>query len=156
MNFVQKFSNSIINKNEAMDLDKDKKGAKKLASYAVILILMIVIVIIIAAMADDRERTFQTQIDQTSRANMTIQDEIVALKDENYNLKQQLDQIKPKADSADKILNQLSVLNEALSLYNTDKAEEALAKYAEIDSSSVPESLTELYNTIGSTLGIEK
>ena len=107
-------------------MGKDRKGEKKLASYAIVLILMVIIVIIIASMADDRERTFQTQIDQTTQTNMTIQDEIVALKDENYNLKQQIDSLQPKAENNDKLTEQLPILNEIIQLFIDGKTEEAM------------------------------
>ena len=136
-------------------MDKDKKSASKLASYAIILILMIIIIIIIAAMADDRERTFQTQIDQTTQTNITIQDEIVALKDENYELKQQIDRLKPKAENNDKVTEQLSTLNEIIQLFNDGKTEEANTRYAELDPASIPETLTELYNLIGKMLTVK-
>ena len=136
-------------------MDKDKKGASKLASYAIILILMIIIIIIIAAMADDRERTFQTQIDQTTQTNITIQDEIVALKDENYDLKQQIDRLKPKAENNDKVTEQLSTLNEIIQLFNDGKTEEANTRYAELDPASIPETLAELYNLIGKMLAVK-
>lgn len=136
-------------------MDKDKKGASKLASYAIILILMIIIVIIIAAMADDRERTFKTQIDQTTQTNITIQDEIVALKDENYELKQQIDQLKPKAENNDKVAEHLSILNEIIQLFNDGKTEEANTRYAGLDPASIPETLTELYNSIGKMVAVK-
>ncbi len=56
-------------------------------TYAVIMLLAAIIIIIIAAMADDREEKFQSQIDSTTQTNMTIQQEIVTIKDENYALK---------------------------------------------------------------------
>lgn len=136
-------------------MGKDKKGEKKLASYAIVLILMVIIVIIIASMADDRERTFQTQIDQTTQTNMTIQDEIVGLKDENYKLKQQIDTLQPKAENNDKIAEQLPILNEVIQLFNDGKIEEANAKYAEINSAEISESLVELYNSIGKIIAVQ-
>lgn len=136
-------------------MGKDKKGEKKLASYAIVLILMVIIVIIIASMADDRERTFQTQIDKTTQTNMTIQDEIVALKDENYNLKQQIDTLQPQAENNDKVAEQLPILNEIIQLFNDGKTEEANAKYAEINSAEISETLIELYNSIGEIIAVQ-
>lgn len=133
-------------------MNKDKKGAGKLASYAVILILMIIIVIIIAAMADDRERNFRSQIEQTTQTNMTIQDEIVAIKDENYKLSRQIDELEPKAEEAEKLSASLEALTDILNTFNEGNAEEAAAKYAEIDPSSVPENLVEMYNLVGATI----
>ena len=74
-------------KDEKQKTTKDKNG--KLSTYVVVMLLSIIIVIIIAAMADDREQQFQSQIESTTEANMTIQTEIVTLKDQNYTLNQE-------------------------------------------------------------------
>ena len=67
-------------------MTEEKKKSKNLATYAVIMILCVVILIIFAAMADGREQRFENQINEQAQTNMSIQDEIVRLKDDNYKL----------------------------------------------------------------------
>lgn len=123
----------------------DKKGAGKLATYAVIMLLAAIIIIIIAAMADDREQKFQTQIDLTSQTNIAIQNEIVTLKDENYSLKQENDTLAASVAEHKTADGVLSKISESLVLCGEGKRDEAKKKFAEIDKESLPETLSEIY-----------
>ena len=79
-------------------MEEKKKKSGKLATYAIIMLLTAIIVIIIAAMADNREESFQNQIEETTQANTTIQEEVVRLKNENYDLKNQLEKLQQEKD----------------------------------------------------------
>lgn len=117
-------------------MKNEQKRTGKLATYSVIMLLAAIIIIIIAAMADNREEMFKTQLDQSTQTNMTIQNEIVSLKDENYILKQENESLKKTSVDFE---TQGKIISEALSLFNEDKAEEAKAKLAEIDKESLSE-----------------
>lgn len=125
---------------------KDKnKGAGKLATYAVIMLLAVIIIIIIAAMADDREQQFQSQIEQTTQTNMTIQNEIVALKDENYFLKQENEELKKSVEASAQADGACALAAEALALLEDGKADEAAAKLAEADKSAFSEDFAKVF-----------
>ena len=128
---------------------KDKnKGAGKLATYAVIMLLAVIIIIIIAAMADNREQHFQSQIEQTTQTNMTIQNEIVALKDENYFLKQENDKLKISVEAKAAEDNACAIAAEALALLEDGKADEAAARLAEADKSEFSETFAKVFAII--------
>ena len=132
----------------------DKKGAGKLGTYAVILLLMVIIVIIIAAMADNREQSFQNQIEETTQANMTKQNEIVALEAENYNLIREVEELKKSVDEYNASSEVTQILCDAWTLYESDKRQEAADKLSEIDESSVPESITPLYRAVKAAISL--
>ncbi len=119
-------------------MKEDQKKTKKLATYSVIMLLAAIIIIIIAAMADNREEMFQTQIDSTTQTNMTIQNEIVALKDENYILKQENDKLQYVITECAAYENVSKIISEAFVLYESNKRDSARAKLAEINKEGLP------------------
>ena len=125
---------------------KDING--KLSTYVVVMLLSIIIVIIIAAMADDREEDFRNQIDSTTQTNLTIQNELVTVKDENYLLKQENEKLQKQISDFSVTENVCNVLNESVKLFNEGKEEEAVAKFFEIDSEALPESSKALYDAV--------
>ncbi len=133
-------------------MEKDKKKAGKLATYATILLLMVIIVIIIAAMADDREKTFQMRIEETTQTNLTIQDEIVAVKDENYQLKKKVEELEKTASDTSATLDTNNKLSEVWALLKEGDRNEARGKYEEIDPSTIPDASKSFYEAIGEAL----
>ena len=129
-------------------MNEKNKGAGKLATYAVIMLLAAIIIIIIAAMADNREERFQNQIEQTTQTNVTIQNEIVALKDENYFLKQENEELKKSAEASAAQDNACSVAAEALALLEDGKADEAKAKLAEVDKTAFSEAFAKVFDIV--------
>lgn len=117
----------------------EKKKFKNLTTYAVIMILAVVIVIIIAAMADNREQQFENQINQQQETNMSIQNEIVKMKDENYQLQKEVEEQAQKLEETTASLSFYTAMTQAWELYQQGKAEEAAAKLGEI----APDSLSE-------------
>lgn len=133
-------------------LGKDKKKAGKLATYAVILLLMVIIVIIIAAMADSREKTFQMRINETTQTNITIQDEIVTLKDENYQLKKKIEELEKTAAETSAALDTNNILSEIWTLYESGNKTDARTKYKEIDGAAIPEPSKAYYDALGKAI----
>lgn len=131
-----------------INLEKDKKKAGKLATYVTILLLMVIIVIIIAAMADDREKTFQTKIDETTQTNLSFQDEIVAVKDENYKLNKQVADLEKAVADNSAILETNKMLNEVWSLLKSSDKYAAEEKFNEIDASTIPEASKAFYEAV--------
>ena len=127
---------------------KENKKTGKLAPYAVVMLLMAIIVIIIAAMADDREQHFQSQIESTTQTNMAIQQEIVALKDENYLLKQENEKLKTELNAGSVYSTTCAALSEALRLFESGDIEGAKAKLEKTDAATLPETLLPVYNKI--------
>ena len=130
-------------------MNKDKKNIKKLRGYAVTLVLMIIIVIIIAAMADDREKGFQSQITEYSEASIATQNEIVALKDENYNLNQKYDALAASQNAQNDVLDNL---NAVVALIESNQKDNAINKFNEIKEEAVSENLKPYYNMVKNLL----
>lgn len=137
-------------KDEKQKTPKDKNG--KLSTYVVVMLLSIIIVIIIAAMADDREQQFQSQIESTTQANMTIQNEIVTLKDENYVLTQENEKLKSQVDNLSTENAIFCTLNEVLKLFEEEEKEEAVQKFSEINPDAVPDACKKLYESVKATV----
>lgn len=121
----------------------EQKRTGKLATYSVVMLLAAIIIIIIAAMADNREEMFKTQLDQSTQTNMTIQNEIVSLRDENYILKQENESLKKISNSFETLEK---IISEAFKLYEENKLEDAKEKLAEINKESLSEASLSLYN----------
>lgn len=130
----------------------DNKKTGKLATYSVIMILMIIIVIIFAAMADNREEVFQSQINETSKTNVEIQNELVIVKDENESLKKEVETLKAKETEFSKKSEITDKLSEVWSIFESGNISEAKSKFSEIDTDSIPESLSTFYSAINNCL----
>ena len=129
-------------------MEKDKKKAGKLATYATVLLLMIILVIIIASMADSREKTFQTQIDETTQTNLSIQDEIITVTDENYRLEKKVEELEKTIKDISPVIDINNALHEVLTLLNNGDRDGAKAKFNEIDEASVPEVSKGYYDAV--------
>ncbi|MBE5039210.1 hypothetical protein [Ructibacterium gallinarum] len=115
----------------------EKKKFKNLTTYAVIMILAVVIIIIIAAMADNREQQFENQINQQQETNMSIQNEIVNLKDENYRLQKEKEELEQASAEAKASLSFYTAMTQGWEYYQQGKMEEAAAKLSEIQRESL-------------------
>ena len=131
-------------------MDEKNKKSGKLATYAVIMLLTAIIVIIIAAMADNREESFQNQIEETTQANTTIQEEVVRLKNENYELKTKLDKVQDEKDKLSASSDLCTKLSDVCKLYRAGNTDEARQKFESIDESSVSDGLKDLYTSVKS------
>lgn len=129
-------------------MDEKNKKSGKLATYAVIMLLTAIIVIIIAAMADNREESFQNQIEETTQANTTIQEEVVRLKNESYELKTTLDKVQSEKDKLSASNDLCIKLSDICKLYQAGNIDEARRKLESIDESSVSDDLKDLYASV--------
>lgn len=109
-------------------MSEDKKKTKNLAIYAVCMILTVVILIIFAAMADNREEHFESRIHEQEELNVGIQNQIVALTDENYNLKKELESKNETLTQQSEEIQFLTQLSEAWILVSSNKKEDAANK----------------------------
>lgn len=130
----------------------DTKKTGKLATYSVIMILMIVIVIIFAAMADNREEVFQSQINETSRTNIEIQNELMIVKDENEGLKKQIEELQSKDSEYSRESEIMDKLSEIWNVYENGNEKDARAKLGEIDVENIPSNALAFYNAVKSCL----
>lgn len=128
-------------------MTKKEVTKSKLGTYAVIMLLSAIIIIIIAAMADNREARFITELEATNQTNMTIQNEIVSLKDENYALKNEKESLSKQLEEISAENKIYNILSEGLSLLKSDK-KAAKAKLSEIDEAALPENCKQIYETI--------
>lgn len=119
-------------------MSEDKKNFKKLSNYAVIMILAAIIIIMIAAMADNREEQYENTINEKEQVNMNIQNEIVKLKDDNYSLGKEKEELEKKLEAANNQRDIYESLNKAWMLYSQEKKAEA----GEILKTLTPDTLT--------------
>lgn len=126
-----------------LKMSDEKKKYKNLATYAVVMALAVVVLIIFAAMADNREQNFETQLNEKESLNVSIQNEIVSLKDENYNLKNSSDKLEEDLKQATEEKDFYNALSDAWQLYGTDKKEEAAKKLEEINVDKLSEEQNE-------------
>ncbi len=138
------------------NLTPEQKRTSRIATYATIMLLMVILVIIIAAIADNREQSieaaYKSQLDQSTQMNLTIQDQITSLSNENYELKEKVktaDEKNAELSKTDELCRQLSEISK---LIKDNKIDEAKEKYSKIDSSAVPESVSEFYLMITEAL----
>lgn len=138
------------------NLTPEQKKTSRIATYATIMLLMVILVIIIAAIADNREQsieaTYKSQLDQSTQMNLTIQNQITSLSNENYELKEKVkvaDEKIAELSKTDELCQQLSEISK---LIKNNKIDEAKEKYSQIDSSAVPESVSEFYLMITEAL----
>lgn len=129
-----------------MKSSTDKTG--KLSTYVTVMLLSVIIIIIIAAMADDREQNFQSQLESTVQTNTTIQNEIVTLKEENYNLLQEKISLEEKLEENSQKLTLCSSFSEIIVLYNDGNVAEAKQKLEEIDKETLSDELKPLYDAV--------
>lgn len=109
-------------------MSEEKKKTKNLAIYAVCMILTVVILIILSAMADNREEHFESRIHEQEELNVGIQNQIVALTDENYNLKKELESKNETLTQQSEEIQFLTQLSEAWILVSSGKKEDAANK----------------------------
>lgn len=115
-------------------MSDEKKKYKNLATYAVVMALAVVVLIILAAMADNREQNFENQLNEKENLNVSIQNEIVSLRDENYELKNSADKLETDLAQATAERDFYTALSDAWELYGADKYDEALKKLEETES----------------------
>ena len=123
----------------------DSAKQKKLSIYTLCLFLSVIIVIIIASMADHREDAFQAEIDKASQENVTFENIIVNLTNENDALKNETESLKAKVSEAEASSKIYSIISEALSLSNNGDKDGALAKLSEIDTNALSQEATVIY-----------
>jgi hypothetical protein len=111
------------------------------------MILAVIILIIFAAMADNREQHFENQIDEKEKLNMSIQNQIVTLTDENYNLKQETQQKTVALEEKEKEVQFYQAMTKAWECYETKEAEEVKKIIDSIDITTLTEEQKNTFNT---------
>lgn len=142
-----------------MKTDKKNTEPKKknnIMNYAVIMIICVIIVILIAAMADDREEQIDNRIMETERANESIQNELVTLKDENYKLNKELEKSKPLSEEYEAYKTQLNSLTAVWNMLEAGDKAGAEQAIAAIDASSFDDSQKAYYDALVKIIEISK
>ena len=117
-----------------------------------VLVLATVFIIIIAAMADNRENQFETQITEQTQINVGIQNQIVTLEDENYQLKKDVGDLTTKVSDQEKAVTFYQTISQVYALALEGKPEEASKKLLEIDDSVLTEDQKTVYDTLKNQL----
>ncbi|MDO5310452.1 MAG: hypothetical protein Q4E94_00930 [Clostridia bacterium] len=137
-------------------MEKETKKTGRIATYATIMLLMVVLIIIIAAMADNREQDitsgYESQLDESTRVNASIQEQITGLSNENYELKEQIKTLEGERDAMTADKEYADKLSEISRLLNDDKKDEAKAAYDALDKDNVPESTSEFLRLVTDSL----
>lgn len=136
------------------DNKKTDKKQKNIFSYAVIMIICVIIIILFAAMADNRENEIDDKISETQKTNETIQNELVRLQDENYNLNKQIQQNETAASAYAVMTEQQNQLTDIKNLITAGNTEEAKAKIQSIDTSAFDENTLAYYSALCEILNI--
>lgn len=126
----------------------DPKKKNNIMNYAVIMIICVIIVILIAAMADDREEQIDNRIMETERANESIQNELVTLKDENYKLSKELEKTKPLSEEYEAYKTQLNSLTTVWNMLEAGDKAGAEQTIGAIDASAFDESQKAYYDAL--------
>lgn len=126
----------------------EKKKYKNLTTYVICMILTIVILIIFAAMADNREELFESQIQEKEQANLTIQNQIVSLTDENYFLKQEMDKQSQIISQQSEEIQFLTLMNEAWMLIEKKQFQDAKTKAEQLKDFSMNEERKKSYQML--------
>lgn len=133
---------------------KSDKKQRNIFSYAVIMIICVIIIILFAAMADNRENEIDDRINETQRTNETIQNELVRLKDENYNLNKKIQENETAASAYAVMTEQQNQLTEIKNLITAGKEDEAKTKIQAIDTSAFDENTLAYYSALCEILNI--
>ncbi len=135
---------------------KSDKRQRNIFSYAVIMIICVIIIILFAAMADNRENEIDDRISETQKTNETIQNELVRLQDENYNLNKQIQQNETAASAYAVMTEQQNQLTEIKNLISAGNTDEAKAKIQSIDTSAFDENTSAYYSALCEILNIDQ
>lgn len=137
-------------------MEKETKKTGRIATYATIMLLMVVLIIIIAAMADNREQDitsgYESQLDESTRVNASIQEQITGLSNENYELKEEIKTLEGERDAMTADKEYADKLSEISRLLNDDKKDEAKAAYDALEKDNVPESASEFLRLVTDSL----
>lgn len=138
------------------DNKKSDKRQRNIFSYAVIMIICVIIIILFAAMADNRENEIDDRISETQKTNETIQNELVRLQDENYNLNKQIQQNETAASAYAVMTEQQNQLTKIKNLISAGNTDEAKAKIQSIDTSAFDENTSAYYSALCEILNIDQ
>lgn len=130
----------------------EEKKRKNLVTYAVCMVLAVIILILFAAMADNREQHFENQINEKEQVNMNIQNQIVSLSDENYNLKKAAEENKKTIEEKDKELVFYQTVTKVWELYESGDTAGAAEAFAGIDLQTLTDTQREFYDALKTTL----
>ncbi len=133
-------------------LSEKEKQAKNLFTYAIVMLLAVIIIIIIAAMADDREKEYQSKIDQTQETANSVQNEIMTLKDELYQLQQENETLNKTAESTQAYLAQFTALNQAWAQISAGDSDNARKILDNIDKTGFDDTLNAYYAALSELL----
>lgn len=137
-------------------MTEEKRKYKNLTTYAVVMVLAMIIVIIIAAMADNREEQFENTINQQQQTNVSIQNEIVRLTDENYSLNKKIEELDKKNAEIELELKNYKALENVWNLFKNKKIQEAVDAFKAINPEELTEAQKEAYVIVKSSLPADK
>ncbi len=126
----------------------EEKKKKNLITYALVMILAAIFIIIIAAMADNREDQFESQLSEQTQINMGIQNRIVSLEDENYKLKKEAEEKDANLAREEQAAAFYQALSQIYRLSLEGNTEEAAASFLEIDETNLTEEQKAAYTTL--------
>ena len=103
-------------------------------------------------MADNREQHFENQINEKEQVNMNIQNQIVSLSDENYNLKKEAEENNKALEEKDKELVFYQTVTKVWELQESGDTANAEEAFASIDPETLTETQRESYDALKTTL----
>ncbi|MCI5892061.1 MAG: hypothetical protein MRZ66_01470 [Clostridiales bacterium] len=150
--------NNKDDEKETISSEKNTQQKKKnnIMTYAIVMIVSVIIIILIAAMADDREEEIDNRIMETERANESIQNELVNLKDENYKLNKEIEKNSAALEEYNNYKTQLAEMTNAWNLYNSGDVNSAAEIVISIDSSKLDDNQRAYLDALCKIIGIDK
>lgn len=146
----------MFNKKKIGQKNEEPKKKNNIMNYAVIMIICVIIIILIAAMADDREEQIDNRILETERANESIQNEVVQLKDENYKLTKELEKTANAGEELAAYKAQLDSMTAVWELLEKGDTDAAAAAVKAIDASGFDENQKAYYDALCRLAGVEQ
>ena len=133
---------------------KSEKKQRNIFNYAIVMIVSVIIIILFAAMADNRENEIDNRINETERNSQNIQNEIVRLQDENYELKKQAEANQALADEYNALNTVQSQLTEVWNMISAGDSDGARQKIRTIDGSALSGNTLAYYSALCELLNI--
>lgn len=129
-------------------MTEKNKRIKNLSTYVVCMILTVIILIIFAAMADNRESHFENQLQEKDQINLSIQNQIVTLTDENYALKKEKESLEKQLQEKEKRVTFLNTLKEVLSLHTQNEETKAKELFSSLNIDEMDEEMKAEYQKL--------
>lgn len=129
-----------------------KENYKKLYGYAIIMIVCVLIIVLVVALSDNRLKGYQTEYEEEMTTGQKqiqmLEDQIVALSEENAELKKELAQSQKLGSDLVTAEQAMSDLKDIYQMYKSGKGEEAKALFDKIEPMGFDDATLDYYEVL--------